>query len=77
MSKSTATNYSTELFVGVSRIELKQSHVSVVCWLFRKDLCDGVFEKISETRSEAVEAMNRLAQRSGAVAGLHAVPQCL
>jgi hypothetical protein len=34
---------------------------------FKKDLCDGVFEKISETRSEAVEAMNRLAQRNGAV----------
>jgi len=35
----------------------------------RKEVCDGVFEKIAETRSEAVDAMMRLAQRSGANTG--------
>ena len=35
----------------------------------RKEVCDGVFEKIAETRSEAVDAMTRLAQKSGANAG--------
>jgi len=38
----------------------------VVC---RKEVCDSVYEKIAETRSEAVDAMTRLAQRSGAVTG--------
>lgn len=32
-------------------------------------MCDGVFEKIAETRSEAVDAIIRLAQRSGANTG--------
>jgi len=34
-------------------------------------VCDSVFEKIAETRSEAVDAMTRLAQRSGAITGLY------
>ena len=35
----------------------------------RKELCDNVFEKIRETRVEAVEAVTRLAHKFGATAG--------
>jgi len=41
--------------------------MSINC--FRKEVSDGVFDKIAEIRSEATEALTRIAQRSGANTG--------